>query len=177
MSPSTPDIDAPALVTDLRRNARVIAELAGDVGEERARWKPAPDQWSILEVVTHLADEEVEDFRARVDATLHRPDDAWSPIDPEGWAIRRRYNEGSLPEALARFQRARADSVAWLSGLASPDWGAVYRHPHLGDIRAGDLLTSWVAHDHIHIRQLNRLHRAFAVTTCSTFSPGYAGRW
>lgn len=170
-------LDVRALVEGLRRNARVIAGLVDGVPEEQARWKPARDQWSILEVVAHLADEEVEDFRTRLDSTLHRPEDAWKPIDPEGWAVQRRYNEGALSDSVDRFVSARARSVEWLNGLVSPDWGAAHRHQRLGDIRAGDLLTSWVAHDHIHIRQLNRLHREFLLATSSSFSARYAGRW
>jgi hypothetical protein len=38
-----------------------------------------------------------------VDLTLRTPGSAWPPIDPEGWASERRYNEGRLPESLDRF--------------------------------------------------------------------------
>jgi hypothetical protein len=72
---------------------------------------------------------------------------------------------------------ARAESIAWLQGLAGADWATAHEHPSLGPIRAGDLLTSWVAHDHIHIRQVNRLQRDFLVATTAGFSPRYAGRW
>ncbi|MGD2046433.1 MAG: DinB family protein [Gemmatimonadota bacterium] len=172
-----PHLDVATAVVSLRRNAAVLADLVRDVSAEQARWKPEPTQWSILEVVTHLADEEVEDFRARVDSTLHRPEAEWSPIDPEGWAVERRYNEGSLDASLHRFLTARAESIAWLQGLAGADWATAHEHPSLGPIRAGDLLTSWVAHDHIHIRQVNRLQRDFLVATTAGFSPRYAGRW
>jgi hypothetical protein len=32
------------------------------VTEAQARWKPAPEEWSILEVINYLCDEEREDF-------------------------------------------------------------------------------------------------------------------
>jgi len=170
-------LDVDVLVDDMRRNARTLAALVADVSAEQARWKSEPRQWSILEVVTHLADEEVEDFRARLDSTLNRPEAPWRPIDPEGWAVERRYNEGSLEASLVRFLDAREESIEWLEGLVRPDWTLVHPHPNLGPIRAGDLLTSWSAHDHIHIRQLNRIHRDFLVSAASGFSPRYAGRW
>ena len=50
----------------LRANADVIAAQVAGVSDEQARWKPDPAQWSILEVMSHLADEEIEDFRARL---------------------------------------------------------------------------------------------------------------
>jgi hypothetical protein len=47
----------------------------------------------------------------------------------------------------------------------------------VGSVTAGDLLTSWVAHDAIHIRQLNRLQRQFLEAELSEYSPAYAGPW
>jgi len=170
-------MDLDVMIGRLRANAEVLAALAAGVGERQARWKPAPDKWSILEVVSHLADEEVEDFRTRVDLTLHRPGTPWPPIDPQGWVSARAYNEGELARSLDGFLSARRDSLAWLDELESPDWSRAYDHPKAGRISAGDLLTSWVAHDHIHIRQLNRLHREYLVAELSEHSPDYAGAW
>ncbi len=165
------------MVDRLRAHADVFRALAAGVDAEQARWKPEPGQWSILEVVNHLADEEVEDFRARLDATLRGGRVPWPPIDPQGWVSQRAYNERDLVESLERFLSRRAESVSWLVGLVAPDWSAAHEHPRAGRITAGDLLTSWVAHDHIHIRQLNRLHRQFLVARLSGHSPDYAGSW
>ena len=172
-----PHVDVPAIVASLVASARVIAAQVSGVSDAQARWKPEPGTWSILEVVTHLADEEVEDFRTRVGSTLSDPQSEWPAIDPEGWAVRRRYNEGFLDVALERFVRERAASVSFLEGLTDPDWDRAYDHPRLGPIRAGDLLTGWAAHDHIHIRQLNRLRREYLLASVSGYSPDYAGRW
>lgn len=170
-------VDLTAVVAAMRRNAATIAAQVAGVGDEQARWKPAPDKWSILEVVTHLADEEVEDFRARLRSTLERPAADWAPIDPEGWAVARHYNEGSLAESLARFSAERATSIEWLGGLEDPDWSRAHEHPKWGPFSAGDLLTSWVAHDHIHVRQINRLQREYLVSEVSGWSAYYAGSW
>ena len=161
----------------LRANADVIAAQVAGVTDEQARWKPDPAQWSILEVMSHLADEELEDFRTRLDLTLHRPEAEWPRIDPQRWSVERRYNEGSLDEVLARFLDRRAETLTWLAGLASPDWKGAHQHPRFGPITAGDLMISWVAHDYIHIRQLNRLHREYLVASLSEHSPAYAGKW
>ena len=52
-------------------------------GVSQAMWKPAEDEWSILEVVNHLAEEETDDFRVRLGQLLEDPRKAWPPIDPE----------------------------------------------------------------------------------------------
>lgn len=171
------DVRLDAIKDRLRASAYVISAQVTGVGEEQARWKPNPSQWSILEVVNHLADEEVEDFRVRLASTLSRPLDSWSSIDPRRWVSERMYNDRSLAESLERFIVRRRESISWLEGLDAPDWSVGHDHPRLGRIRAGDLLTSWVAHDYIHIRQLNRLHRHFLVSSISEYAADYAGPW
>jgi hypothetical protein len=170
-------MDLEVMAARLRANGEVLAALVAGVSEQQALWRPGPDEWSILEVVNHLADEEVEDFRTRLDLTLHEPGSAWPPIDPQAAVRTRGYNDRDLGESLDRFLSARRDSLAWLGGLDRPRWSLAYEHPKAGPITAGDLLTSWVAHDHIHIRQLNRLQREYLVSDLSEHSPDYAGRW
>ena len=69
-------IDARAAADRLAANADAFAALVDGVSDEQARWQPEPTQWSILEVVNHLADEEVEDFRRRMETTLLHPGQA-----------------------------------------------------------------------------------------------------
>jgi hypothetical protein len=58
---------------------------------------------------------------------------------------------------LAEFLDERAKSVAWLELLSNPQWSNAYQHPKLGPLSAELFLANWLAHDYIHIRQLNRL--------------------
>lgn len=170
-------MDLGRLVSRLRENAAVLAAQVRGVDPSQARWKPAPEAWSILEVVNHLADEEARDFRTRLDLTLHRPGTPWPPIDPPAWAVEERYNERDLAESIARFEEERARSLAWLSGLEDPQWDRSYEHARMGTLSAGDLLTSWVGHDLIHVRQINRLHRAYLLAEVSPYRADYAGTW
>jgi hypothetical protein len=168
-------VDVNRYIARLAAQAEVIAALARGVSDEQARWKPAPKEWSILEVVCHLYDEEREDFRARIRLTLEDPTQDWPPIDPEGWAVSRRYNERDLTSALAGFQVERQASLEWLKSLQSPDWDAAHRHPAGFDLRAGDLLAAWTAHDLLHICQLADLHRLYIAEQARPYSTRYAG--
>lgn len=171
-------MDIARVIARLRYDAEVVRALCEGVDDLQARWKPTPAQWSVLEVVCHLGDEEVRDFRTRLDLTLHSPGAPWPPIDPPRWAVEGRYNERALSPALAVFLREREDSVRWLKGLAAPDWSRATEHPTAGPIRAGDLLAAWVAHDLIHVRQINRLHRQYLeAELLPDHDPAYAGSW
>lgn len=167
-----------AATSRLRAHARVIEALVTGVGEQEARWRPDEDQWSILEVVNHLADEEFRDFRTRVDLTLHHPARDWPAIDPPRWVVEERYGERDLTVSLGRFLRERATSLDYLEGLGHPAWDRAYEHPVMGSLRASDLLAAWVLHDHIHIRQLNRLRGAYwRSVAASGQRTEYAGEW
>ena len=154
-----------------------IASLTRDVGPIQARWKPQPDEWSILEVVNHLYDEERDDFRMRLDLTLHHPSTSWPPIDPQGWVVERDYNSRDLQKSLDNFLNERRQSVAWLQSLGAPDWESAHVHPRFGRFTAGQLMSSWLAHDLLHIRQLTQLHWQYLSTVLTTYSTAYAGEW
>jgi len=168
-------LDVVGAADRLEANAMVFGALVARVTTEQARWKPEPSKWSILEVVCHIADEEVEDFRRRLDLTLHHAGEPWPPIDPEGWATSRAYNQQDLTEAIGRFSSERTRSVTWLRRLGTHDLDLGYQHPKVGLIRAGDLLASWLDHDWIHIRQLTRLHHQWLVERARPYGTEYAG--
>jgi hypothetical protein len=157
-------------------NAQVIRTLVADSSDEQARWRPEPGAWSVLEVINHLLDEEREDFRARLDLVLHRPADAWFKIDPQGWVVQRGYNQRQLGASLEAFLAAREESLAWLRGLASPDWEQGFDAP-FGRIRAGDVLAAWAAHDLLHMRQLVELRWAYQRMQVAPYDVRYAGVW
>lgn len=165
-----------ALRRELAHGAETIQGLVAGISAADARVRPAPGAWSILEVVAHLLDEEREDFRPRLDVVLHRPEEAWPPIDPAAWVTARGYNERDLDETLRAFVTERERSLAWLASLAAPDWSRQYP-ASFGPITAGDLAASWPAHDLLHTRQLVELRRARLLALTAPHSTKYAGDW
>ena len=170
------------LYQELAYGAEIIQTLVVGVTPEQARVKPSPDAWSVLEVVCHLCDEEREDFRQHLDLILHRPDQPWPQIDPQGWVTARRYNERDLAASLDDFLQERGRSLAWLKALPAPDWDTSVvltfspsEEKHR--ISAGDMLAAWVAHDNLHMRQLMELRRARLLRLTEPYTVQYAGRW
>ena len=170
-------MDAAAYAAALAANAAAIDALFRAMPSERVRWRPAPEEWSALEVINHLADEEVEDFRTRLDTVLHRPAETPPAIDPEGWVVARGYNGRDPDESLARFLGERRRSLDWLPDLEAPDWSRVWSHPSGFSIRAGDLLAAWAAHDLLHLRQLVELQYRARAADAAPYGVEYAGPW
>ncbi len=169
-------MDIERLTSQMAGSAARISAMVQNVSDQQARWRPDPDSWSILEVINHLWDEEREDFRVRIDYTLHRPGEPWPGIDPGGWVTERRYNERGLGASLDGFLSAREASLAWLRQLAGPNWELTYQAPW-GPIRAGDVFASWVAHDLLHTRQIIELHWLYTTDHLKPYRTEYAGEW
>jgi hypothetical protein len=163
--------------TRLRQKAAAIVALAEGITPEQARWKPTPEEWSLLEVICHLHDEEREDFRQRLDLTPHHPEADWPPINPARWVMEHAYNQRDLPAMVADFTQERERSLTWLDTLSQPDWSVARTHPVAGKMTASNVLGVWVAHDHPHIRQLNQLHWQWLATQVDALSLEYAGGW
>ena len=166
-----------ALIRRLEPFSGALGALLSGVTPDEARFRPASGAWSIVEIVNHLVDEEVDDFRARVRSTLEDPSREWPPIDPEGWARDRRYQDRELAASLARFAEERRASVAWLRSLRSPDWTRAAVHPKVGSMHAGMLLASWAAHDALHLRQIAKRLYELAGRDGDPYTTLYAGEW
>ena len=165
------------LLMRLEANKHVVSALVVGVKEDQAHWKPDEASWSLVEVICHLYDEEREDFRMRVDLTLHHPDTPWPPIHPTDWVTSRGYNQRNLDGPLAAWSNERDQSLAFLRGLVNPDWHASRPRPWGGTMSAGDLLAAWLAHDFLHIRQINALHYQYHLLQSKPLDVTYAGEW
>ena len=136
-------------------------------GLDAAGWRarPADKEWAPVEILCHLRDEETEDFGARV-RVIVEGGTAFTPIDPERWAVERHYLEKDGPATLAEFCSRRAASTAWLDSIAPERLTGAIDHPRAGPLSGLDLVTAWVAHDRLHLVQL-----------AATLARTWATRW
>jgi hypothetical protein len=165
------------LVASLVSGRETLRAMTANLGPEQILWRPAAGKWSILEVICHLADEERDDFRTRLDLTLHQPCTVWPSIDPQGWVESRDYQNREFAAALDDLMQERENSLVWLRSLEAPRWDNSYEHPRLGTVRAGDILASWAAHDLLHIRQIVSLQFGCVAAQAAPYTPDYAGPW
>jgi len=164
------------MITQLDVQGQAILILMRGLTEEALRWKPNTSSWSMLEVLNHLVDEEIYDFRAHLEHILHTPNQPWPEIDPQGWVTQKQYNQRLLDESLANFGSERKASITWLKTLSEPNWESSVEFSW-GNLSAGDMLASWVAHDLLHLRQLIELRYQLRDNFSQPFSVTYAGKW
>ena len=164
------------LYKELANSTEMIRALLSGVSQEEARVKPNAESWSILEVTCHLHDEEREDFREHLDFILHRQNEEWHRINPQGWVTERKYNEQNFAEMREKFFVEREKSFAWLKGLLNPDWNETYTTEYR-TISTGEMFACWAAHDNLHIRQLVELRRTRLENITKPYHLEYAGNW
>lgn len=162
-------------ISFLQRTVHVLPALVSDLTEDQFRWKPGTGNWSILEILGHMLEEERHDFPLRFQMTLDDPNQPWPSYDPEGVIAQAKYNEKEPQLILDAFLDERRQKLAWLNQLSEPEWDRTYVHPSIGPLRAGDLFLSWVAHDQLHVRQIAKRCYEMINQDGAPYQSDYAG--
>jgi DinB superfamily len=136
----------------------ILRGLMSETSEKDARWKPAPDRFSIAEVLAHLSHSEGHCYRARVDRFLaeempdFQADDARVHLDL--------YRNADQEEEFGHFEDQRETNVELLRGLPAAAGNRKALHCEAGEITLSHMLHEWALHDLGHVRQVAELLRA-----------------
>jgi len=117
--------------------------------------RPAPDAWSVAEVLHHLADAELhQSVRLRRMLVEDRP--VWDEWDEEAYAASLLYEARPAADALALVLSIRNANVRLLASLSTAQWARTAVHPAQGEVD----VAGWVriASDHLagHVLQARR---------------------
>jgi hypothetical protein len=145
----------PAQVAVLLRAARdhIMTELTA-LGDDLARWRPAPGEWSANQCLGHVIEADRRGFAGRIERIL-----AVNGVAEAGWdqiavAAERRDNDRNVAQILEEFRSGRDGGIALVEGLQPDDLDRFAIHDRVGRVTVSDLLHEWVFHDRNHIRQL-----------------------
>ena len=164
------------IIQQLENNQKVFENLLKDKNQSQYLWRPKPEKWCLLEIVCHLLDEEIYDFRARVKHALEYPTRQLVPINPECWVKERDYISKDYNQTLQKFLKERINSVKWLEKQTDVNWNNAIIHPDLGKLSAELFLRNWLAHDYLHIRQILN-YQYHIMKNTSEIDLSYAGNW
>ncbi len=136
----------------------ILRGLMSELTDEDARWKPAPDRFSVAEVLAHLSHSEGHCYRMRVDRFLAETRPAFEADDAQMYLDL--YRNADPEDAFHRFEEQRKTNVAYLRDLPSEAGRRVALHQEAGEITLNQMLHEWALHDIGHIRQIAELVRA-----------------
>ena len=145
----------PVEVARLLESAAVAirAELTG-LPEDVVGWHPAPGEWCAKEVLGHLIESERRGFAGRIRVILAGDEPSLENWNQTEVAAARRDCERPASALTAEFDALRRDSVSLIAGLRAADLQRGGRHPKVGHLTVGDLLSEWIHHDRNHLRQM-----------------------
>ena len=175
-------MDVAWMMDRLERFPPVLHALLESCSQEDGLWRASEEDWSILEIVCHLIDEDLDDFGTRLRLLLESPESDWPKVEPQAVANERGYRDRKLSTVLCEFMAVRRTKIGWLRTMIDADYEVEARHPALnhpvhGAMSAGSLLASWCAHDALHLRQVaHRLHQ-LTDFRAGDHDIGYAGDW
>src|SRR5438132_467660 len=81
----------------VEKSPKEIAAAVSTLAPATLRYKPAPDKWSILEILGHLADIEIV-YAYRLRQMLADEKPVIAPMDQNAWAKHLGYMESAAPE-------------------------------------------------------------------------------
>lgn len=163
------------LIAAHARFPAALLSVFQETDEALLRAREAEGRWSPLEILAHLRDEEIEDFRPRAMAVVEgRPIE--KPIDPQRWVAERRYNEMDPGGVFLDWASERADSCRWLETLTPEDLLKSTDHAKLGHMRAGDFIAAWRVHDLLHLRQFATAVAILTARRYAEWRVDYAGK-
>jgi ribosomal 50S subunit-associated protein YjgA (DUF615 family) len=142
----------------LQETPSILRALMRELNHEDAKWKPAPDRFSVAEVLAHLSQSEGQCYRVRLDRFMREerpefePDDAQMHLDL--------YRGADPEDSFDAFKQQREINVEYLRTLPRGAGDRRAHHKAAGDITLQQMLHEWTMHDLGHIRQIAELVRA-----------------
>ena len=133
--------------------ARLLAACAG-LTDEAQRLRPSEDEWSIIEVVAHLADVDLhwlgQALAIRDNAQhvfVHFDDEHWKAEHPD-------VRQQPIDQILESTRAAHETVLRTLSDLSDADLRRSAKHPRGMPYTVGDVFLRYPRHDDHHVEQI-----------------------
>ena len=131
----------------------VLVEALARFPREMWQYRPAPDRWTIHEVVVHIADSEANSY-IRCRRCLAEPGSPVAGYDETRWARELHYHEQSPEESLELFKWLRRKSHTLIQDLPEAAWSNTMVHSESGMMTLDEWLDIYDRHIPEHIAQM-----------------------
>jgi hypothetical protein len=136
--------------------ANKLARLIKGVPVSRLRKRPAPDKWSVSEILAHLADTEmVGGFRMRL--ILGAPGTPIPAFDQDRWVSSGHYDQRNPRQSVEQFRTLREANLALLKSLTPEQWKHHGVHAERGVETIDRITHMFAGHDLNHLQQIERI--------------------
>ena len=142
------------LIARYREGHGVVVEALTGIAEDELDRRPAPGEWTVREIVHHLADSEMTSA-IRLRKLLVEENPLIQGYDEPAFA-RRLTMDRPLEASLDALSAARRSTAELLDRMAEADWHRSGTHAESGPYDAERWLGIYASHAHEHAEQIER---------------------
>lgn len=141
------------------RGFDLLLETLKDIPREMWTFKPEPTEWSVYEVLVHLADSE-SNAALRARKLIVEPGGTLMGYDQDKWATELDYHEQSYEDALEIVRLVRKTTYALLKKQPEEIFEHSVKHPEYEEPYTFEQwLNSYAAHIPGHIEQIKNNYK------------------
>jgi hypothetical protein len=133
-----------------------LERLIKGVSTAKLRKRPAPDKWSVAEILAHLADVEIV-IGWRMRSILGAPGTDVQAYDQNAWVTALHYDKRDPRAAIIQHRVDREANLALLKSLTPEQRKQFGTHSERGQESVERIVRMVAGHDLNHIQQLERI--------------------
>ncbi len=133
-----------------------LARLIKGVPAAKLRKRPAPEKWSVAEILAHLADVEIV-VGWRMRSILGAPGTPVQAFDQSAWVVSGHYDKRDPGESIELHRVLREANLALLKSLSPDQWKLYGQHAERGQESIEHIVRMIAGHDVNHLRQIERI--------------------
>jgi hypothetical protein len=153
-------------IDEYGRGHSLLKAALDRIPREAWGFKPAPTEWSVRQLIFHMADSEMLGV-TRLYMIVAQPGSSLMPYDDAIWGEALSYPERDADEALELFGSLRQSTLHLLAALPEGLFLSSVKHPEIVYPEYGEAfnvekwLRIYTRHVNDHIDQLADIHRAW----------------
>ncbi|MBJ6360552.1 DinB family protein [Paenibacillus sp. GCM10012307] len=137
-----------------------LHQAVEELTQQQLYWKEAPEKWSVVEVISHLADHHiVVTFRIRdllADTSARLPG-----FEQDKWVSGQYANESKVEDYLALIAALIQYNSLLLARLRPEDWDKTALNAAGNEVSLRGIITSVANHVQSHLQQIDRIKSAY----------------
>ena len=143
-------------LTVQRETANQMAELIAGIPAEQLCQRPAPDKWSVAEILAHLSEAEIgSSWRYR--QMIEHDGAPLSSYDQDLWESLGGYASRDANNSLHLFRLLRETNLRMFDQLSPGQWQRHGIHAERGLMSVADLARQVAGHDINHLEQVRKV--------------------
>jgi len=139
-----------------KNTAKKLQKLIKPLSKKQMKRRPAPDRWSVAEILAHLADAEVVgSWRMRL--IMGSDGTPISAFDQDVWASTFDYGNRDPRYSLKVFRALRENNLTLLKSVPKKLWENHGMHSERGRETIAHMVRMFAGHDLNHLRQVEKI--------------------